>query len=80
MTTLETPGGRAVRPARVLVGVLTVAGLALLTYGGFMHETMGDRTLGHCYVCDPWDPTYVLAPLVVGGALLVLAGVVWRRT
>ena len=68
----------------VLSGVLALVGLGLLVYGGYMHVTMGDRTLGACVetgVCNPWDPQWVLAPLVVGVAFVGLAGLLaYRRS
>lgn len=61
---------------------LFAIGAGLIAYGSYMHLTIGDRTLGNCLesgACDPWHPTWVVAPLVVGTLSLVVAVVLARR-
>lgn len=83
MTTSETPKERTRKMGEKLVGLLSVLGLGLVGYGSYMHFTMGDRTLGNCLknnVCNPWDPQWVIAPLVIGAVFVLLAGYfVYRR-
>lgn len=62
--------------------VLGAVGLALVGYGSYMHVTIGDRTLGNCVatgVCDPWDPQWVVAPVVAGAVVVLLAAVLACR-
>lgn len=75
MATLESIIG----PDRVdnVSKLLVMVGFGFAGYGSYMHLTMGDRTLGNCLetgACNPWDPQWVLAPLVIGATLIFLAG------
>lgn len=61
-----------------IVGAVLL-GLVFVGYGTYMHVTMGDRTLGACEVCNPWHPQWVVTPLVLGAALLVVGGYLVTR-
>ena len=59
----------------LLGGLLLVPGLALAGYGSYLHFTVAARvSAGQCDGCAPWHPLFVVAPIVVGAALLLLAG------
>ena len=76
--TADTAIGRSQGRVGRLAGLFLVMGLGFAGYGSYMHFTMGDRTLGNCLetgACNPWDPKWVVAPLVIGAAFLLLAGV-----
>lgn len=76
MTESETSLFRESLGGHLLPKVLAVVGLGSVGYGGYMHFTMGDRTLGNCLetnVCNPWHPQWVIAPLVIGVISIFLA-------
>lgn len=56
---------------------LFIAGIGLVGAGAYVHATIGGRTLGHCVesgACDPWHPTWVVTPVVLGTAFVAVAG------
>lgn len=67
------------RGSGLLTGLLLVAGLT--GYGGYTHVTVAARvSAGRCDGCAPWHPLFVLGPLGVGAALVLLAGhLAYRR-
>lgn len=73
----EEPG----RPvARLLSGGLGLAGMALIGYGGSVHLSVSAAVgSGRCDGCAPWHPLFVVAPIVVGAALLTVAGFLLAR-
>lgn len=78
MEPVETRKERNWNQVELLAGVLLSLGFGFVGYGSYMHFTMGDRTLGNCVetgVCNPWNPQWVIAPLVVGAAFVLLAGI-----
>lgn len=55
--------------------LLAVAGLALASYGSYLHLTIAARvSAGACDGCAPWHPLFVVAPLIVGTAAVLLGG------
>lgn len=81
MTTRTSPMETDRRGSGLLAGLLLVAGLGLAGYGGYVHVTVAARvSAGRCDGCAPWHPLFVLAPLVAGAALVLLAGyLAYRR-
>lgn len=73
----EEPG----RPvARLLASGLGLVGLALIGYGGPVHLSVAAAVgRGRCDGCAPWHPMFVVAPIVVGAALLTVAGFLLAR-
>ena len=61
---------------RTLLGGLgLLLGLGLVGAGGYFHLTLAARVAaGRCDGCAPWHPLFVVAPLVVGTALVLLVG------
>lgn len=57
----------------LLGGLLLVPGLALAGYGSYLHFSIAARvSAGQCDGCAPWHPLFVVAPIVVGAALILL--------
>lgn len=66
---------------RIVAGALLVSGLALASYGAYLHLSIAGRVqAGNCDGCAPWHPLFVVAPLLLGSAL-VLGGsyLIYRR-
>lgn len=64
----------------IVLGLLAVGGLALAGYGTYLHFSIAARvSAGQCDGCAPWHPLFVVAPIVVGTVLLVLAGYLITR-
>ncbi|MFC7251240.1 hypothetical protein ACFQJ5_15550 [Halomicroarcula sp. GCM10025324] len=59
----------------LLGGLLLPPGLALAGYGSYLHFSIAARvSAGQCDGCAPWHPLFVVAPIVVGAALLTASG------
>ncbi|MFC7020195.1 MULTISPECIES: hypothetical protein [Haloarcula] len=57
----------------LLGGLLLVPGLALAGVGSYLQFTIATRvSAGQCDGCASWHPLFVVAPLVVGAALVLL--------
>lgn len=66
---------------RIAGGGLLVIGLVLASYGSYLHFSIAGRVqAGNCDGCAPWHPLFVVAPLVLGSALVLGGGyVIYRR-
>ena len=66
---------------RTRVGLLPVTvaavGVVLLGYGVFAHRSV--TGVARCDGCEPWHPLFVVAPLVVGGVLVVVGSALFAR-
>ena len=66
---------------RARVGVLSAtvaaAGVVLLGYGASAHRSV--TGVARCDGCEPWHPLFVVAPLVVGGVLVVVGSALLAR-
>lgn len=70
MATAETAVDGGAR--RLLPAALALPGIALAGYGGYTHLSIAAQVAsGRCDGCAPWHPLFVVAPLVVGLALLL---------
>jgi hypothetical protein len=60
---------------RIVAGGLLTIGLALASYGAYLHFSIAARVrAGNCDGCAPWHPLFVVAPLVLGSALALGGG------
>lgn len=72
--------GREWTPSDLLGAVLLVPGVVLAGVGGYFHVTIAAQmNAGRCDGCEPWHPLVVVAPLVVGAVLVLLAGYLLAR-
>lgn len=68
------------RGGRLLSTGLALIGLALVGYGGSVQLTVtAAAPHGRGDGCDPWHPLFVVAPIVVGVTLLLVAGLRYAR-
>lgn len=81
MPTSETRLDRGWSRSDIVTAVLLVAGLGLAGYGSYIHFTVAAQMrTGRCDGCAPWHPLFVLAPLVIGFAFVLIAGyLLYRR-
>lgn len=66
---------------RLAAGGLLAVGLALASYGAYLHMSIAGRVrAGNCDGCAPWHPLFVVAPLLLGSVLVLGGGyVIYRR-
>jgi hypothetical protein len=71
----DTSGIRRWIGSDLLAGLLLAIGTVLTGVGGYFRVTIATQvSAGRCDGCEPWHPLIVLAPLITGGILLLLAG------
>jgi hypothetical protein len=65
----------------IAAGGLLAIGLALASYGAYLHLSIAGRVrAGDCDGCAPWHPLFVVAPLVLGSALVLGGGyIIYQR-
>lgn len=61
----------------VLPVIVTAIGVVLLGYGLSVHRSV--TGVARCDGCAPWHPLFVVAPLAVGGVLVVVGALLARR-
>jgi len=60
-----------ITPTRAASAIAALVGIALASYGGYTQYAISSRfAAGVCDGCSPWHPLFVLAPLVLGIALI----------
>lgn len=70
MPTTRSSGSQKT-PARLASATTALLGLVLASYGGYTQYTIASQlAAGTCDGCAPWHPLFVVAPLVLGVALL----------
>jgi len=68
-------------PTRLASATAALLGLVLASYGGYTQYTIASRVAaGACDGCAPWHPLFVVAPLVVGVALLAAGSYALAKT
>ena len=75
-----TPASDRRRTVRdLLTGLLLFVGLGLAGVGSYFHLSIAAGvSAGQCDGCAPWHPLFVVTPIVVGVATLVVAGYLGR--
>ena len=61
----------------MLPAVVAAVGVVLLGCGLSAHRSVAG--VARCDGCEPWHPLFVVAPLVVGGVLVVIATALFAR-
>ena len=62
---------------KALVGIFSIVGLGLVSYGAYTHFSIAGQV--RCDGCAPWHPLFVIAPLVIGSALILSTGYLFTR-
>lgn len=57
--------------------LVAAVGVVLLGYGLSVHRSA--TGVARCDGCAPWHPLFVVAPLVVGGVLVVVGSALFAR-
>lgn len=80
MTTTTSDSERGWNRRDLLAGLLLLVGLGLAGAAGYLHLTIAAQVrAGNCDGCAPWHPLFVVTPLVVGVALVLIGGYVRYR-
>lgn len=66
-------------PVPVVASALAVLGLVLTSYGAHTHLSVAAQQAGHCDLCEPWHPLFVLAPIGLGASLLLASVLLFGR-
>ena len=78
--TVDAATTESVDWVRIVAGGLLVIGLALASYGAYLHFSIAGRVqAGNCDGCAPWHPLFVVTPLGLGSALVLGVGYVFYR-
>lgn len=68
-------------PTRIASGITILVGVALASYGGYTQYAIATALeRSPCSNCSAWDPLAVLAPLLVGTALVATGSYALART
>lgn len=60
-----------ITPTRVASAIAALLGVALASYGGYTQYAISRAVAaGTCDGCVPWHPLFVVAPLLLGVALV----------
>jgi|GEM_PF-1857445 hypothetical protein len=80
-TAESSPTPLPLTPKRIASATAVLVGLALASYGGYTQYTISSALArGACDGCAPWHPLFVVAPLVLGIALVAAGSYAFAKT
>jgi len=70
-----------ITPRRAASAIAALLGIPLASYGGYtQYELSRQVATGACDGCATWHPLFVVAPLLVGVALIAAGSYAFART
>jgi hypothetical protein len=70
-----------ITPTRAASAIAALVGFALTSYGGYTQYAISRRlAAGACDGCAPWHPLFVVAPLLLGVALIAGGSYAFAKT